>query len=75
MAAQNIEREKKNLERITVEAEQARTQAKRQADAQSTLRESGGLSAEYLQYLAITKWQGQIPTYWGSGPLPFINIP
>ncbi len=75
VAQQNVEREKRNLERIAVEADQRRTEAKGVADAQRTLKESGSLSPEYLQYLAVTKWNGQVPLVTGGGGTPLINIP
>lgn len=75
VAQQNVEREKRNLERIEVEAEQAKAQAQGQADAQKALRETGALSPEYLQYLALTKWNGILPQVTGNGGIPFINIP
>lgn len=73
VAQQNVEREKRNLERIEVEAQQAKAQAQGQAEAQKALRETGALSPEYLQYLALTKWNGILPNVTG-GAVPFINI-
>lgn len=33
-------------------------------------------SPQYLEYLKITAWNGQLPTYWGgNGNLPFVYIP
>jgi len=30
---------------------------------------------EYLEYLAIMTWNGELPIYWGSdAPLPFLNV-
>lgn len=74
VAQQNVAREKQNLERIKVEAEQARSQAQGQADAQQILRDGGSLSPEYLQYLAVQKWDGTLPKATG-GAVPFINVP
>jgi len=73
VAQQSVETAKQNLARIEVEAKQAQTQAQGQADAQKALKDTGALSAEYLQYLALTKWNGILPTYTG-GAIPFVNI-
>lgn len=73
VAQQNVETEKRKLESIQVQAEQAKAQAKGQADAQKALKDTGALSPEYLQYLAINKWNGILPTVTG-GAAPFINI-
>ena len=32
-------------------------------------------SPEYLQWLAINKWNGQLPYSFGSGALPFFQLP
>lgn len=73
VAQQNVETEKRKLESIQVQAQQAKAQAQGQADAQKALRETGALSPEYLQYLALTKWNGILPTVTG-GAIPFVNI-
>ena len=73
VAQQNVEREKQNLARIKVEADQARQQAQGQADAQRILQDSGSLSASYLEYLAVQKWDGVMPKATG-GVTPFVNI-
>ena len=73
VAQQSVETAKQNLEKIKVEAEQALAQAQGQADAQKALANTGSLSPEYLQYLALTKWDGKLPTYSG-GTIPFVNI-
>lgn len=74
VAQQNVQKEKQNLERIQVEADQAREQAQGQADAQRTLQEAGNLSQEYLDYLAVNKWNGILPNNVG-GAVPFVNVP
>jgi regulator of protease activity HflC (stomatin/prohibitin superfamily) len=63
-----------NLERAKIEADTALAQANGQANAQKALKDSGALSPEYLQYLALTKWNGLLPTVTGNG-IPFVNIP
>ena len=65
-------------------AEQQKQQAQFEADAvviraeakakeQELLKQT--LTAELLQRLALEKWSGVLPVYWGSNnPLPFINV-
>lgn len=62
-----------NLERAKVEAETATTRAEGQASAQQILRNSASLTPEYLQFLAIQKWDGKLPN--ATSGTPFINIP
>lgn len=62
-----------NLEKAKIEATTATTQAEGQANAQKILKDSGSLTAEYLQFLAIQKWDGKLPN--ATSGTPFINIP
>lgn len=62
-----------NLERAKIEATTALTQATGQANAQAELKNSGSLTAEYLEFLAIQKWDGKLPL--STNGTPFINIP
>ena len=62
-----------NLEKAKIEADTAVTQAQGQANAQKVLKDSGSLTPEYLQFLAVQKWNGVLP-YSTSG-VPFVNIP
>lgn len=62
-----------NKERATIEAETALIEAEGQAQAQKALRDNGGLSPEYLQFLAVEKWNGTLPN--ATNGIPFINIP
>lgn len=62
-----------NLERAKIEAETAKTQATGQSQAQQILRNGGSLSNEYLQFLAVQKWDGKLPN--ATNGVPFINIP
>ena len=61
------------LEQTKIEAETAVTQAKGQADAQKMLKDSGSLSPEYLQFLALKTWNGILPTV--TNGVPFVSIP
>jgi regulator of protease activity HflC (stomatin/prohibitin superfamily) len=62
-----------NLERAKIEANTALTQAQGQANAQKALRDNGSLTPEYLQFVAIQKWDGKLPN--ATNGVPFINIP
>jgi regulator of protease activity HflC (stomatin/prohibitin superfamily) len=62
-----------NKERAQIEAESALIQAQGQANAQAKLREMGSLSPEYLQFLAVQKWNGVLPN--ATSGVPFVNIP
>ena len=62
-----------NLERAKIEAETATTQAQGQANAQLILRNNGSLTPEYLQFLAVQKWDGKLPN--ATSGTPFIQIP
>ncbi|HVA96294.1 MAG TPA: SPFH domain-containing protein, partial [Candidatus Acidoferrales bacterium] len=62
-----------NLERAKIEANTAITQAQGQANAQKVLRDNGSLTPEYLEYVAIQKWDGKMPN--ATNGVPFINIP
>jgi regulator of protease activity HflC (stomatin/prohibitin superfamily) len=62
-----------NKERAQIEAQTAVIQAQGQADAQKVLKNSGNLTPEYLQYLAIQKWDGKLPN--ATNGVPIIQIP
>lgn len=62
-----------DLEKAKIQAATALTQAQGQANAQKALRDSGSLTSEYLQFVAIQKWDGKLPN--ATSGTPFINIP
>lgn len=62
-----------NLAKAKIEKETAVTQAQGQADAQKALKDTGSLTSEYLQFLALQKWNGILPTV--TNGVPFISIP
>lgn len=62
-----------NNEKAKLEAESARTTAQGQADAQKALKDTGSLSPEYLEFLALQKWNGILPLY--TSGTPFITFP
>ncbi len=62
-----------NLEKAKIEAETASTQAQGQANAQKILRDNESLTPEYLQFLAVQKWDGKLPL--STSGVPFLNLP
>lgn len=62
-----------DLERAKTEAQTAITKAKGQADAQKILKDNGSLTSEYLDFLAVQKWDGRLPN--ATGATPFVQIP
>lgn len=75
-AEQNALAAKNKLEQVKYEAQQRIEQAQGEAEAikiqASAIQVQGG--KDYVQLQAIAKWDGRLPTYTGSGPIPFINI-
>jgi regulator of protease activity HflC (stomatin/prohibitin superfamily) len=74
VAQQSVETAKQLLDKAKVDAETAVATAQGQADAQKALKDTGGLSVEYVQFLAVQKWDGKLPAVTGNG-VPFVNIP
>lgn len=69
-----------DLRRIKVEAEQTVVQAQAQADALKAQKQE--ITPDLIelrkvenQASAIEKWNGEMPTYIGSGAVPFIEMP
>jgi regulator of protease activity HflC (stomatin/prohibitin superfamily) len=73
VAQQQVETARQKLAQAQVDAQTALAQAKGQADAQAMLKNTGALSPEYLEYLALTKWDGHLPAVVG-GATPFIDV-
>ncbi len=73
VAQQQVETAKQLLAKAEVDAQTTVAQAQGQADAQKALKDTGALSPEYLQYIAITKWNGVLPSVIG-GASPFIDV-
>ena len=78
-----IEAENK-VKQVEAEAEQEVAKAKgksaailaeAEAKAEANRKLTESLSPELLQYEALQKWNGTMPTVIGSGALPFIEIP
>jgi len=62
-----------NKERASIEAQTALVQAQGQVNAQQALREGGSLTPEYLNFLAVQKWNGVLPN--ATNGVPFLQIP
>lgn len=75
-AEQNALAAKNKLEQVKYEAQQRVEQAQGEAEAikiqASAIQVQGG--KDYVQLQAISKWDGKLPIYTGSGPIPFINL-
>lgn len=76
VAVQRAQQAENDLHRIQIEAQQniARSQGEAEAiriQAESISKQGG---AEYVRMKAVEKWNGVLPTYNGSGAVPFINI-
>jgi prohibitin 1 len=68
-----------NAQKAVFQAEQAKNdavarvnKAQGEADAQKLVQQT--LTPELLQKMAIEKWSGAFPTYFGGGVLPFLDI-
>lgn len=72
VAQQQVETAKQVLAKTEIEAQTAVAQAQGQADAQAALKKTGALSPEYLEYLALTKWDGILPVV--TSGTPFIDV-
>jgi regulator of protease activity HflC (stomatin/prohibitin superfamily) len=62
----------KKIEDARGTAESILRVAEAQAKANKLLADS--LSAEFVQYQAITKWDGMLPKFTGSAAVPFIDV-
>ncbi|MHB8742119.1 MAG: prohibitin family protein [Sulfuricaulis sp.] len=71
VAQQRAQQAQYELQRIKVEAQQKIAEAEGQAQAQKLMQTT--LTPEYVQYLAVQKWNGVLPQVEGSGTLPMIG--
>jgi len=62
----------KKIEEARGQAESLLRIAEAQAKANQVL--SNSLTPEFVQYQAITKWDGKLPTMTGSAAIPFIDV-
>lgn len=84
-ATQMAEQRRNEVEQAKAEAQKMRESAQGEADAKLALATAEAkaitLKAEALRanadvatLNAIDKWDGKLPTYMGSGPVPFLNL-
>jgi regulator of protease activity HflC (stomatin/prohibitin superfamily) len=73
-AEQNALASKNKLEQTKYEAEQAIVTARGDAEALRVKAQAIAQSPQVLQLNAIAKWDGHLPQYMGSGPVPFLNL-
>jgi regulator of protease activity HflC (stomatin/prohibitin superfamily) len=84
VAAQRVQQSLNEQQRAKVEADTkvitaqgeasaVLTRAKAAAEAQQLQRQT--LSDLYVQFLAVDKWDGKMPSVTGSGATPFVNLP
>jgi regulator of protease activity HflC (stomatin/prohibitin superfamily) len=74
VAQQEVETSRQRLAKAQVDAQTAVAQAQGQADSQKALKDTGALSPEYLQYIAIQKWNGILPSVVGGGATPLLDL-
>ncbi|MCQ2334381.1 MAG: prohibitin family protein [Paludibacteraceae bacterium] len=65
---------KNNTVRIEEEANQQVIAAKAEAEAIRIKAQAMASNPKIVEYEAVLKWDGHLPTYNGGGALPFINI-
>jgi regulator of protease activity HflC (stomatin/prohibitin superfamily) len=65
---------KANVETAKADAEARIAKAEGDAKAIQVEAEAIRTNPEIVKLRAVEKWNGQLPTYTGSGPLPFIDI-
>lgn len=53
--------------------EQKKTNELAELQAQENIIRSKGITPQILQEQAIKKWNGELPTTWSGGPLPFVK--
>jgi len=84
VAAQRVQQSLREQERAKVDADTRVIAA--EGDAQAVLRRAKAaaeaqtlqrstLSQMYIEFLAVDKWDGKMPTVTGSGGTPFIQVP
>jgi prohibitin 2 len=85
-STQQVEKAKNDLQRITVEAQQAVAQAKgiaeskvvsatAEAEAIDIINQQLSKSPTYIQWQSVTKWNGVMPNIVPANAIPFINVP
>jgi regulator of protease activity HflC (stomatin/prohibitin superfamily) len=69
--AQEAENKVKEIQAV---AQQAIAQAEGQAKAIQIINDQLRNSPDYIKWLAVTRWNGQVPLVTGSGAVPFIDL-
>ncbi len=88
---QEVERERAELDRVRLEAQQqvAKAEADKEAaqleadarkiradaEAFAVNRVTQELSNQYVDYIRAQRWNGELPRFTGGGAVPFLNIP
>lgn len=84
VAEQTALKASRDLDRIKIEADQARAHAQGQADArvmsakaeaESFRLKSLQITESMIRMAAVEKWDGNLPQVLGAGAVPFVNIP
>lgn len=71
---QNVQRAEFVRQQAEKEGQRQLALAEGQAKANRLLQESLKSSPEVLQMKALEKWDGKLPTYMGSGSVPFVRL-
>lgn len=69
--AQQTEQRRQQVETARMEAEKTMIEAQAQADANRIIAQS--ITPELVQFLAVQKWNGQLPS--ATSGMPFLNVP
>jgi regulator of protease activity HflC (stomatin/prohibitin superfamily) len=73
IAEQRVKQAEFEVQQATQTAQAKIAEARGLAEAQNL--QKATLTQEYLQHEAIQKWNGILPSYLGTGSLPFLNLP
>ena len=65
---------KNKLEQIKYEAEQKVASAQGEAESISIINKQLENSPKYVEYLAVTRWDGKLPYLMGSQATPFVDV-
>ena len=76
-AKNKLEQIRYEAQRIVIEAEAYynATVRKAEADAEALRLRREQLDSLILQWTALERWDGKLPTFMGSGAIPFIQVP
>lgn len=73
-AEQEAKKAENDLRRIEVEAKQTIEKARAEAESIRIQGEALRENSQLVELKAVEKWDGKLPTYNGSGAVPFLNI-